>query len=229
MTSLVPDQAIHKPLRIGLTGGIASGKSSAATAFKELGIDVISADEIAKEILQKGSPALKQVVQNFGQTILNAHSELDRRKLRELIFDDSEKRKTLNAITHPAIRKQMDRLAQNSLTPYVVLEIPLLIESKLHNLVNRVMLVTTDEDIQLNRIIQRDNCSIEHAKSILKAQTTNQIRRLHADDCIRNSGSFNKLNNQVLLLHQKYLSLVHSTQNNKTQAQLNQKIGLDLH
>ena len=229
MTSLVPDQAIYKPLRIGLTGGIASGKSSAATAFKELGIDVISADEIAKEILQKGSPALKQVVQNFGQTILNAHSELDRRKLRELIFDDSEKRKTLNAITHPAIRKQMDRLAQNSLTPYVVLEIPLLIESKLHNLVNRVMLVTTDEDIQLNRIIQRDNCSIEHAKSILKAQTTNQIRRLHADDCIRNSGSFNKLNNQVLLLHQKYLSLVHSTQNNKTQAQLNQKIGLDLH
>ena len=229
MTSLVSDQAKHNPLRIGLTGGIASGKSSAATAFKNLGIDVISADVIAKEMLQKNSPALKQVVQNFGQAILNAHSELDRRKLRELIFDDPKKRKALNSITHPAIRKQMDHLAQISLTPYVVLEIPLLIESKLHKLVNRVLLVTTEEDIQLNRIIQRDNCSLEHAKSILKAQTTNQIRRLHADDCIKNSGSFNKLNNQVLLLHQKYLSLVHNTQNNKTQAQLNQKIGLDLH
>ena len=225
----MPEQKKSNTLRIGLTGGIASGKSSAASVFKSLGIDVISADEIAKDILQKDSPTLKQVVQAFGSSILNAHSELDRRKLRELIFDDSKKRKALNAITHPAIRKQMVHLAQNSQTPYVVLEIPLLIESKLHSLVNRVMLVTTQEDIQLNRIMRRDNCSLEHAKNILTAQTTNQIRRLHADDCIQNMGSFNKLNNQVLLLHRKYLSLVNNTQNPKTQAQLNQKIGLDLH
>ncbi len=218
-----------RSLRIGLTGGIASGKSSAASAFKNLGIDIISADEIAKDILQKNSPALKQVVQKFGIEILNADSELDRKKLRGLIFNDSKKRKILDAITHPAIRKQMVDLAQSSLSPYVVLEIPLLIETGMHSLVNRILVVTSEEEIQLKRIMQRDNCSHEHAKNILAAQTTNEIRMHYADDCIRNSGSLGKLNNQVQLLHQKYLSILKSTHAGSTQAKQKLKTGLDLH
>lgn len=218
-----------RSLRIGLTGGIASGKSSAARAFKNLGIDIISADEIAKDILQKNSPALKQVVQKFGIEILNADLELDRKKLRELIFNNSKKRKALDAITHPAIRKQMVDLAQSALSPYVVLEIPLLIETGMHSLVNRILVVTSEEEIQLKRIMQRDNCSHEHAKNILAAQTTNEIRMQYADDCIRNSGSLDKLNNQVQLLHQKYLSILRSTHADSIQAKQKLKTGLDLH
>ena len=222
-------QSNTKSLRIGLTGGIASGKTSVAKVFASLGIDVISADEIAKDILQKNSPALKQVIQHFGPSILNEESELDRRHLRELIFNDSNKRKALNAITHPAIRKEMVALAQSSVTPYVVIEIPLLIESSLHSLVNRILVVTTEEDTQISRIIQRDNCSMEHAKNILKAQTTNENRLLHADDCIRNLHDFNKLENQIQILHKKYLTLVYNSQNTKTHFQQKQKLGLDLH
>ena len=218
-----------KSLRIGLTGGIASGKSSAAKAFENLGIDVISADEIAKNILQKNSPALKQVVQKFGPEILNTNSELNRKKLREIIFSDSKKRKILDDITHPAIRKKMVDLAQTSTSPYVILEIPLLIESGMQTLVNRTLVVTTEANTQLERIMQRDNCSHEHAEKILAAQTTNKIRLQYADDCIRNSGSLNKLNNQVLLLHQKYLSLISSSQTTSTKEKQQRNIGLDLH
>lgn len=218
-----------KSLRIGLTGGIASGKSSAANAFKNLGIDVISADEIAKNILQKNSPALKQVVQKFGTDILNIDSELNRKTLREIIFNDSKKRKILDDITHPAIRKEMVNLAQSSTSPYVILEIPLLIESGMHTLVNRILVVTTEAHTQLKRIMQRDNCSQEHAEKILAAQTTNKIRLQYADDCIRNSGNFSKLNNQILLLHQKYLSLITSSQTTSTKEKQQLNIGLDLH
>ena len=216
-------------LRIGLTGGIASGKSSAARAFNNLGIEVISADEIAKNLLQKNSPALKQVVQKFGLEILNADSELDRKKLRELIFNDSKKRKILNSITHPAIREKMIYLAQSASSPYVVLEIPLLIESGMQSLVNRVLVVTTEEKIQLKRIMQRDNCSLEQANNILKAQTSNENRMQYADDCIINSGSINKLNNQVQLLHQKYLSLLKNSHTDSIQAKQMKKTGLYLH
>ena len=222
-------QANISSLRIGLTGGIASGKSSAAQAFKNLGIEVISADEIAKNLLQKNSPALKQVVQKFGLEILTADYELDRKKLRELIFNDSKKRKILDAITHPAIREKMINLAQSASSPYVVLEIPLLIESGMQSLVNRILVVTTEANTQLKRIMQRDNCSLEHAKNILKAQTSNETRLQYADDCILNSGSFYKLNNQVQILHQKYLSLIKNSHPSSIQAKQMQKTGLDLH
>ncbi len=217
-----------RALRIGLTGGIASGKSSAARAFKALGIDVISADDIAKDVLKKNSPALKQVVQQFGQNILNKDLELDRKRLRDIIFKDVKQRKILNSITHPAIRKEMVRMAQASTSPYVILEIPLLIESNLESLVNRVLVITTELDTQITRITNRDNCSVEQALSIIKAQTTNEVRLQHADDCINNSGALNKLNNQVLLLHNKYLDLI-SNSNNSNLSQLNKNYGLDLH
>ena len=217
-----------RALRIGLTGGIASGKSSAARAFKALGIDVISADDIAKDVLKKNSPALKQVVQQFGQNILNKDLELDRKRLRDIIFKDVKQRKILNSITHPEIRKEMVRMAQASTSPYVILEIPLLIESNLESLVNRVLVITTELDTQITRITNRDNCSVEQALSIIKAQTTNEVRLQHADDCINNSGALNKLNNQVLLLHNKYLDLI-SNSNNSNLSQLNKNYGLDLH
>ena len=219
----------HSALRIGLTGGIASGKSSVARGFKDLGIDVISADEIAKDILKKNSPALKQVVQRFGSDILDTKLELDRKKLREIIFNDAKQRKILNSITHPAIRREMVKLAQSSSSSYVVLEIPLLIESNLQNLVNRILVVTTELDTQLNRVMQRDNCTLDQAQNIINAQTSNEIRLQHADDSINNAGSFEKLNNQIRLLHKKYLHLLDVTKNTEIQTLSKKKIGLDLH
>jgi len=216
-------------LRIGLTGGIASGKSSAANAFKQFGIDVISADEIAKDLLKKNSPALKQVVQAFGSDILTVEAELDRIKLRELIFKDEKKRERLNSITHPEIRKEMVRLAQNSISPYVILEIPLLIESGLNKLVNKILVITSPENTQIQRIMQRDNCSNEQAISIINAQTSNQVRLQHADDCIDNSGSITKLNKQVHLLHNKYMNLINKSHTKTKKIKSTTKMGLDLH
>lgn len=223
------DQNKNGALRIGLTGGIASGKSSAARAFKELGIDVISADEIANNILENGSPTLKLVVQKFGHDILNKNLELDRQKLRDIIFNDAKQRMLLNTITHPAIRKEMVRLAQVCSSPYVILEIPLLIESKLQNLVNRILVITTEVDTQLKRIMQRDNCSLEQAQNIINAQTTNEIRLQHAHDCIKNTGNLDKLNNQVRLLHHKFLNLIYKPKNTGSLTLKKPKTGLDLH
>jgi len=213
-----------KCLRVGLTGGIASGKSSVAKILSQFGIETISADEIARDIMQKGSPILKQACQLFGNTILSSNGDLKRDTLREIIFNDQNARKQLNSITHPAIRQSLVKSANAANGPYVILEIPLLIESGLQSLVDRVLVVNIDKDTQVQRITERDKCSVSQAKNILKVQSSENERRRYADDLLNNTGGLEKLHHQVSLLHKKYLQL--SKMDNAKNARFS---GLDLH
>ena len=194
-------------LRIGLTGGIASGKSTVAGRFRELGIPVIDADQSSRAVVAPGQPGLKAVVAKFGEGVLTADGELDRRALRQLIFADSQKRRGLEAILHPLIRADMERRAIQAVGPYVILEIPLLVEAGGRDRVDRVLVVDADEATQLQRLMERDGESLEGARAILAAQANRAIRLEAADDVLENSGSVSELRQAVYRLHQRYLQL----------------------
>ena len=194
-------------LRIGLTGGIASGKSTVAGRFRELGIPVIDADESSRFVVAAGQPGREAVVARFGEGVLKADGELDRRALRQLIFADPRKRLDLEAILHPLIRADMERRAMQAAGPYVILEIPLLVEGGGRERVDRVLVVDADEATQLQRLMERDAENLEGARAILAAQTNRTIRLEAADDVLVNSGTVPELRQAVDRLHQRYLQL----------------------
>ena len=194
-------------LRIGLTGGIASGKSAVAARFVELGVPVIDADEISREQVTPGSVGLAHVVARFGPKVLTAAGELDRRALRDVIFSDPTLRKELEAILHPPIRAAMDALAAAAVGPYVVLSIPLLIEGGHLDRVDRILVVDIDEKVQLDRLMRRDAGSEGQARAIVAAQASRQARRRVADDVLANDGSAADLRAAVDSLHARYLAL----------------------
>jgi dephospho-CoA kinase len=194
-------------LRIGLTGGIASGKSTVAGRFSELGIPVIDADESSRFVVAAGQPGREAVVARFGEDVLKADGELDRRALRQLIFADPRKRRDLEAILHPLIRADMERRAMQAVGPYVILEIPLLVEGGSRERVDRVLVVDADEATQLQRLMARDGENLEGARAILAAQTNRTIRLKAADDVLVNSGTVSELRQAVDRLHQRYLQL----------------------
>ncbi len=194
-------------LRIGLTGGIASGKSTVAGRFSELGIPVIDADESSRFVVAPGQPGLEAVIARFGEGVLTADGELDRRALRQLIFADPQKRRALEKILHPLIRSDMERRAMQAAGPYVILEIPLLVEGGGRDQVDRVLLVDADEATQLQRLMKRDGESLEGARAILAAQASRAIRLKAADDVLLNSGTVPELRQAVDRLHQRYLRL----------------------
>jgi dephospho-CoA kinase len=194
-------------LRIGLTGGIASGKSTVAGRFSELGIPVIDADESSRFVVAAGQPGREAVVARFGEDVLKADGELDRRALRQLIFADPRKRRDLEAILHPLIRADMERRAMQAVGPYVILEIPLLVEGGGRERVDRVLVVDADEATQLQRLMARDGENLEGARAILAAQTNRTIRLKAADDVLVNSGTVPDLRQAVDRLHQRYLQL----------------------
>ncbi|MCL6616945.1 MAG: dephospho-CoA kinase, partial [Anoxybacillus ayderensis] len=154
-------------LTIGLTGGIASGKSTVAAMFRDLHIPVIDADEIAHRVTAINGEAYKPIVEAFGRDILDANGAIDRRKLGTIVFDDEQKRKQLNAIVHPLVRKHMlqqkEQYAKQK-EKAVVLDIPLLFESKLEHLVDRILVVYVDEQTQLHRLCERNGFSVEEAR-----------------------------------------------------------------
>lgn len=189
---------------IGLTGGVASGKSTVAGYFSAYGIQIISADVIAKNQLSESSPTLNKVIELFGVSILNDEEKLDRSKLRELIFKNDQAREQLNAIMHPAILKDMFEQAKEAQSAYVILEIPLLVETGMQAHLDRIVVVDIDYNLQLQRIMQRDNCSQIHAEQIIAAQIDPQTRLNAADDVINNNSGTIKLEHQVALLHAKY-------------------------
>jgi dephospho-CoA kinase len=197
-------------LRIGLTGGIASGKSTVAQRFAELGVPVIDADESARFVVAPGSPGLAEVVSKFGENLLTSDGELDRPLLRNLIFANAGRRRELEAILHPLIRTDMERRASFASGPYLVMAIPLLIESGGRNGVNRVLVVDVDEEVQLKRLMTRDSSTREQAQAILSAQASRASRLKAADDIVQNEGTLAELRNAVDQLHQNYLSLAHS-------------------
>jgi dephospho-CoA kinase len=194
-------------LRIGLTGGIASGKSTVARRFTELGIPVIDADESSRIVVAPGQPGLEQVVERFGTGVLSAEGELDRRTLRNLIFTDPVKRRDLEAILHPLIRADMERRAAEAVGPYLVMAIPLLVESAARDRVDRILVVDADEAAQLARLTARDSVSLDQARAILAAQSSRESRMKAADDVLANSGTVAQLRDAVDRLHQRYLRL----------------------
>jgi dephospho-CoA kinase len=194
-------------LRIGLTGGIASGKSTVEQRFTELGVSVINADDSARAVVAQGSPGLAAVVERFGAGILTPQGELDRRELRSLIFSDAARRKELEAILHPLIRADMEQRSSQATGPYVVLSIPLLVESNSRGRWDRVLVVDADESLQLARLMSRDAVSAAEARATLAAQAPRAARLAAADDVLANSGTVADLRQAVDLLHRRYLEL----------------------
>ena len=195
-----------KRLRIGLTGGIASGKSSVAQRFAELGVPVIDADESARIVVAPGSPGLAKVVSRFGESVLTADGALDRPSLRNLIFSHSGRRRELEAILHPLIRADMEHRASVATGPYLVMVIPLLIEGGGRR-VDRILVIDVDEEVQLKRLMERDGGTMEQAKAILAAQASRATRLQAADDVLENMGSLSELRHGVDQLHRRYVEL----------------------
>ena len=199
---------MNSRLRIGLTGGIASGKSTVERRLTELGVPVINADDSARAVVAPGQPGLAAVTERFGNAVLTRDGELDRAALRALIFQSPDKRRDLEAILHPLIRVHMDRQALTAVGPYLVLSIPLLVESgTARDRVDRILVVDADESQQVQRLMSRDSVSAEQARSILAAQASRADRLKAADDVLVNSGSVSDLRQAVDRLHQRYLEM----------------------
>ena len=195
-------------LRIGLTGGIASGKSTVEQRFAELGVPVINADDSSRAVVERGQPGLAAVVARFGAGILTPEGDLDRRALRSLIFSDAARRKELEAILHPLIRDDIDRRSAEATGPYVILSIPLLVEGNGRGRWDRVLVVDTEESLQLARLMSRDGVSEVEARATLAAQASRAERLAAADDVLENLGSVADLRQAVDRLHRRYLELV---------------------
>ena len=204
---------MNRRLRIGLTGGIASGKSTVAQRFAELGVPVIDADAASRAVVAPGTSGFKQVFERFGPCVLAGNGELDRRALRDLIFTDARARRDLEGILHPLIRAHMEESAAAAQGPYLVMAIPLLVEGDSQykggsrDRVDRVLVVDVDEELQLERVMARDGSSLEQASAILGAQAPRATRLAAADDVLSNSGTVTDLRQSVDRLHERYLGL----------------------
>ena len=195
-------------LILGLTGGIGSGKSAASAWFEAQGITVVDADVVARQVVEKGQPALQQIQATFGASVLLENGELNRRALRDVIFQDPDARQRLEAITHPAIRQSIIQQLAAATSPYVILVSPLLFETNQHELTQRTLLIDAPEHIQIERASQRDGQSLEHIQKIIQVQMSRVDKQQHADDIVLNDGHLEHLYAQLIPLHQYYLSLV---------------------
>lgn len=192
---------------VAITGGIGSGKTTIANQFAELGIDVVDADVIAREVVEPGSPALAAIADHFGPDVITPDGQLDRRRLRERVFSDPSAKAWLNALLHPLIRSEMQRQCAAARPPYCLLVVPLLVENKLTGLANRVLVVDVDEATQIERTCRRDGVTAEQAKAIIAAQASRSERLAAADDVIENlNGSEMAIKARILTLHETYLA-----------------------
>jgi dephospho-CoA kinase len=199
----------HGPrLRVGLTGGIASGKSTVARRFTELGVAVIDADDAARTVTGPGQPSLRAIAIRFGPGVLTPSGELDRRALRQHVFADNRARRDLEAILHPLIRTEMERLASLARGPYLVMSIPLLVEAgEAANRVDRTLVVDADEPAQIARVKARDGSSEAEARAIIAAQASRDERLRAASDVLQNTADIAELHAAVDRLHERYLAL----------------------
>jgi dephospho-CoA kinase len=195
----------HKPLRIGLTGGIASGKSTVANMFAEFGVPVIDTDIIAREIVQPGQPALDEIRETFGTRFISADGTLDRPAMRAVVFADGTARHQLEAILHPRIRAAAMQQAASAGGDYQLIVVPLLVESPLKSFVDRVLVVDCDEQTQIRRLLSRDAESEDQARRMIAAQASREVRLAIADDVINNDGDLQETRDQALALHRNYL------------------------
>ena len=193
--------------RVGLTGGIASGKSTAAKFFGALGVPILDSDQIARDVVEPGQPPLGRLVERFGPSILTPDGHLDRPALREIVFSDPRARADLEALTHPAIGAAMEARSAETGGPYQILVIPLLVEKNLSAHVDRVLVVDCEEQLQLKRLRAREGSTLEQARAILNAQASRAARLKAADDVIHNDTDLNAVREQVAALHARYLDL----------------------
>ena len=196
-----------KPLRIGLTGGIASGKSTVADFFAELGATIIDTDVIAREVVAPGQPALEEVRDAFGDTVIDGNGHLDRAVMRQIVFTDGTARRQLENILHPRIRQEALRRAETAGGPYQLLVVPLLVESPLKEQVDRILVVDCSEETQVERLLARDAETEEQARRILAAQSSRAERLAIADDVVHNDVDLHFTESQVRALHFMYLQM----------------------
>jgi dephospho-CoA kinase len=196
-----------RAFRIGLTGGIASGKSTAAKFFGALGVPILDSDQVARDVVEPGQPPLERLVERFGPTILTPDGHLDRPALRNIVFSDPKARADLEALTHPAIGAAMEARSAAAGGPYQILVIPLLVEKNLSSHVDRVLVVDCDEELQIRRLRDRDGSTPEEVRAILQAQAPRAARLKAADDVITNDADMSAVRDQVAALHARYLEL----------------------
>lgn len=200
----------NTPFRVGLTGGIGSGKTTVSNCFKQLGVEIIDADIIAKTLTTPNTPAYESILDHFGRTILNNDATLNRKKLRDIIFSNTKEKKWLENLLHPMIRQQMRELIADTETPYCICVIPLLAEATGINYIDRILVIETPVEIQLSRANIRDKMSNAAIQKIIDTQANHNKRRLLADDVLINDCDLNALKTEVERLHQRYLELAYN-------------------
>jgi len=191
---------------IGLTGGIGSGKTAVSDTFKSLGIDIVDADVSSRRVVEKGQPALDDIQAHFGDGILDSENNLDRAKLREIIFKNPQERVWLEKLLHPKIAEHIKDQLESSNSPYCILVSPLLLETEQKSYCSFVLVVDVPEEFQVTRTAKRDGVSEEQVKNIISAQIDREKRLEQADEIIINDGSMEELKEKVVVLHTKYLS-----------------------
>lgn len=201
---------MKRPFVIGVTGGIGTGKTAVCNLFAKLGVETIDADEIARVVVAPGQPALAELVAAFGPSILTTDGNLDRKKLREVVFRDDALRRRLEDILHPRIRAEMSKRLTQQIGPYCLLCVPLLLETGESPEVDRVLVVDSAVETQRTRASARDGTSPEEVEHIIRVQMPREQRLAKADDIIDNNGSLEQLEQQVETLHVKYLALSRS-------------------
>ena len=201
------NQPIKHSLRIGLTGGIGSGKTTVSELFIKLDVPVIDADKISHQITQSGQPAFSALINEFGPDIIGENGELRRDYLRNLVFKEESQRKRLEAITHPLIHNEIEKKINCVNYPYCIISIPLLIETRLETIVDRILVIDIAEQLQIIRTCKRDGVSQEDVERIMQSQIKRETRLQAADDVINNDKDTDKLQKQVITLHEKYLAM----------------------
>jgi len=201
------DKSAKSVFRVGLTGGIASGKTTIANMFGELGAILIDTDLIARNVVAPGTEGLQAIVKAFGDEVLAPDGTLDRRALRSIVFSDETRRRELESITHPRIRAETTIQMHTFGGPYQIIVVPLLVESPLRNAVNRVLVVDCSREVQLARLLQRDAESYDKAERMIASQASREERLALADDVIDNNADLDNVRRQVRKLHRKYLLL----------------------
>jgi len=191
-------------LVVGLTGGIGSGKSTVANLFANLGVPIIDADLVAREVTQPNQPAFASIIKHFGTDILLPNGTLDRTKLRNIIFANAKQRLWLEHLLHPRIREEMNIQINKLSSPYCIAVIPLLLEVEFYSFINRILVVDAPEQAQIQRVMIRDEAMQPDIEAILKTQASRQDRKAHAHDIITNDGVMDDLVPQVKKLHEKY-------------------------
>ncbi|WP_375185991.1 dephospho-CoA kinase [Pseudoalteromonas sp.] len=193
---------------LGLTGGIGSGKSAISAMFEELGIQVVDADIVAREVVEPGSVGLTKITAHFGEEILTTDGSLDRAKLRAIIFADESQKQWLNNLLHPLIRESMLAQLQQATSQYVILVAPLLFENGLDQFCDHTLLIDVPVEVQITRTTARDNISVELAKQIIASQMPRADKQQKATDTLDNNRLLSDVKIDVQKLHEKYLTLI---------------------